>query len=138
MDSIEIRKEKQISFSWIYDKTQTEVVILIPNTESNKMSSWGDWGPMYEIFLHPSHPIEISYDNEREQEKYKLDISSFHVNTPSEAFVRNQFPLMYVIQDKKKNVYFRLYADATGTIQKVEAIKNEEDCGINYCALKVS
>tara|TARA_R110002049_G_scaffold93482_3_gene231055 strand:- start:213 stop:638 length:426 start_codon:yes stop_codon:yes gene_type:complete len=114
---------KVVQFDWNDPLHKTKVKVLIPNLNDLAFNVWGDWGPMYDMKLNKSEPIQISYN----EEAYSLDQTKLSIHSPALAKVRKKTPFFIMIEDKIKGIKFNIFLDAKFEVGKIEAIRMEDE-----------
>ena len=99
-----------------------EITIDIPDLRSCPRNIWGDWGPMYTVFLPPDCRIEllVRTSGKPEGTQKNLELEHIEVQSPMLAAKRSVTPLFMEIPLMRQKMPIRIYYDIQGTAVEAE------------------
>lgn len=110
---------------------QYDVRITTPDLKSNTSECWGDWGPMYTVFLSHMQSIHLEYRSlSRGLEAfYRIYPKAVEFNSPFFARDRKRFPLCLEFEDEARELRYLAYLSPNGSVAhaEVETIHPQHD-----------
>lgn len=101
---------------------QYDVQIKTPDLKSNTSKCWGDWGPMYTVFLSQQQSIHLEYRSLSRglQACYRIHPKTVEFNSPFFARDRERFPLCLEFEDEARELRYLAYLSLDGSVAHAE------------------
>lgn len=118
---------RTLAFGWVLNGNRRETSIRFPELLHNHLDTWGDWGPMHSIRLHPHQQILVRTRCEEgnvEQVSH-LRPARVQLESPMRATERERTPLVLDLEDGWRGLRYRLGLGADGRIASVEVTQIE-------------
>ena len=93
--------ERTLVFSWALRGNIRQSSVRLPNLLGNPLDTWGDWGPMHNIKLHPWQQILVvtRCDEGKVEQVSHLRPARLHVDSPMRVSERTLTPLVLKPED---------------------------------------
>jgi len=101
---------------------QADLTVELPELRDAPRSVWGDWGPMYTVFIPPGRRIELEIRGgaDSETKRETLAVETLAVESPMMADVRQETPLVMDLPLQERNLRIEVFYDAWGRAAKAE------------------
>lgn len=103
---------------------ETHITVAVPDLRSARRSAWGDWGPMYTVFIPPGRTIHVTTRaaGSSSGSRVALDSSQFEVESPLLASAREITPLIANIPLRNRGSILRIFYDARGRAMRTALV----------------
>jgi hypothetical protein len=124
-------KPKTFETRFILGCFQYNVKITTPDLRSNASDCWGDWGPMYTVFLSGEQSIDLEYRSLSRglEASYRIRPKVVEFTSPFFARDRERFPLCLEFEDEARELRYLAYLSPDGSVAhaEVETLYPEHD-----------
>lgn len=129
VDSIpaHVFRSRSVSAHFELRDRRYELHLELPDLQQVPKRVWADWGPMCTCELPVGYSIRVAYTDVEsgEQASYVIAPPQLAVNSPMSASVRRMFPLYIQVCDAPRSLNLRIFLDAEGETQRVQATETD-------------
>lgn len=113
---------RTLGFGWVLNGNRRETSIRFPELLHNHLDTWGDWGPMHSIRLHPHQQILIRTlcEEGNVEQISHVRPARLQLDSPMRAQERERTPLVLTLEDGWRGLRYRLGFSADGVVAGVD------------------
>ena len=103
---------------FLHGVVRYSVDIAIPDLTSNRRCCWGDWGPMYTVYLNPRQSITLAYRSASCSQGvvHVLRPATLRFDSPMFADERVRHPLVLSFEDEPRGLGYAAQLDPGGAV----------------------